>query len=42
MKKLIAALAVALFLAGGQAIAAGYDSEGGHGGCSNQAKWEDT
>ena len=43
MKKFIAALAIALFLAGGQAIAAGnYDSDGGHGGCSNQAKWEDT
>ncbi len=43
MKKFIAALAVALFLAGGHAIAAGgYDSDGGHGGCSNQVKWEDT
>ncbi len=42
MKKFIAALAVALFLAGGQAIAGNYDSDGGHGGCSNQAKWEDT
>lgn len=43
MKKFIAALAVALFLMGGQAFAAGsYDSDGGHGGCSNQMKWEDT
>ena len=40
MKKLIAALAVALFFASGYAIA-GNDAEGGYHGCDKQ-KWEDT
>ena len=41
MKKLIAALAVALFFASGYAIAGNYDAEGGYHGCNKQ-KWEDT